>query len=132
MPNFPALAAELALPAYAGLTAAAAAALLNGTDSPAVAARALVPAYEVFEAIAPAEWAALTANEKQRVQTILGMGQVDLSGANTRAALAAAFGAGTATRAALLALQTQSVPRSRAVAVFGSPVTAQDVTAARS
>lgn len=60
--------------------------------------RGTVPAHEVFEAISPAEWAALSAAEKQRVQTVLAMGTVNLRGTNTRASLAAAFGAGSTTR----------------------------------
>lgn len=132
MPDYPALAAELASPTYAGKTDAEASDLLNGTDSPVTRTRAVVPSYLVFEAIAPADWTALTAGEKTRVQTILGMGQVDLSGANTRASLAAAFGAGTATRAALLAIQTETVSRSKAQEVFGVAVTEHDVHAARS
>lgn len=66
--------------------------------------RDIVPAYEVFEAIIPSEWATLTANERTRVQTILGMGAIDLRGANTRASFQAAFGPGTTTRANLVAL----------------------------
>lgn len=131
MPDYPALAAELAGPAYQGKTDAEAAALLNGADSPLVRARSVVPAHLVFEAIAPADWTALNATEKQRVQTLLGMGQVDLSGANTRASLGAAFGPATATRAALVALQTETVARTKAVEVFGSAVHAGDVAAAR-
>ena len=103
-----ALKAELLNAHYAGMSDAAAAAELNkvpswnATDKQD---RGLVSAYEVFEAIVPAEWAALTAQEKQRVQTVLSMGMVNLKGVNTRASLGAAFGAGTATRTALLALQ---------------------------
>jgi len=69
--------------------------------------RITVPAYEVWEAIVPAEWAAVSAQEKQRVQTILSMGTVSVLGANTRASFAAAFAAGTTTRANLVALQTE-------------------------
>jgi hypothetical protein len=117
---------------YAGKTDAQVANLLNGEDRAVQTPRSVVAASLVFEAIVPGEWASLTAQEKQRVQTILGMGEVDLSGPNTRASLAAAFGAGTTTRANLLALQTLSTPRSRAVEIFGYPVTAADVAAARS
>ncbi len=96
---------------YAGMSDQAAADSLNAADRPTQ--RDTVASHEIFEAIAPAEWAALTAQEKQRVQTILGMGTVNLRGTNTRASLAAAFGAGTATRTALQALQA-GPPQSRA------------------
>lgn len=75
--------------------------------------RTVIPAYEVLEAIVPSEWSALSAAEKQRVQTIISAGQVNLKGSNTRAALGAAFAAGTTTRTNLLALQVGD-PISRA------------------
>lgn len=88
---------------YAGMTDSQRLASLLTADRPTE--RTIVPAYEVLEAIVPTEWAALNAAEKQRVQTIISAGQVNLQGTNTRASLAAAFGAGTTTRANLLALQ---------------------------
>lgn len=93
--------------------------LLNAPGAGAVQ-REIVASHEIFEALAPSEWAALSAAEKQRVQTILAMAQVNLRGANTRAALAVAFGAGTTTRTNLLALQTR--PASRAEILFGAGV----------
>jgi hypothetical protein len=117
---------------YAGKTDAQIAALMNGADRSTTAPRTVVAAYEVWEAIVPADWAALTAQEKQRVQSLLGMGTVNLAGANTRASLAAAFAAGTPTRTNLTALQAQTVPRSRAQEIFGLAVTDQDILAARS
>jgi hypothetical protein len=75
--------------------------------------RTVIPSYEVIEATVPAEWAALTAAEKQRYQTLTGAGQINLKGANTRAMLGAMFGAGTTTRANLAALQAGE-PISRA------------------
>lgn len=103
----PELAAELQKPAYTGLTDAEAAAINSATVS---REREVVDAYLVWEAIVPAEWAALTATERQRVQQILGMGRVNLRGANTRASLAAAFGSGATTRSNLVALQTETLP----------------------
>lgn len=102
------------------------AAVLNAL--PAVIDRTEIPSHEVFEAVVPAEWSAITAAEKQRVQTILGMGTVNFGGPNTRAALGSAFGAGTTTRANLLALQSRagSIPERD----FGRDVTANDVSAA--
>ena len=68
--------------------------------------------HEVFEAIVPAEYASLDAAKKGRLSMILSMGEVKLSGANTRSALAGMFGAGT-TRDNLIALQDDT-PVSRA------------------
>ena len=107
----------------------AVAALLNAPRAGVSVQRELVPAHEVFEAIAPPEWAALSAAEKQRVQTILSMGTVNVRGAQTRAALAAAFGAGTATRTALVALQART--GSRAEAVLGAGVGVHEADVAR-
>ena len=137
MPNYQALSVELTTDptglGYAGKTHAEAAALLNGAAVTTQVERTLVPGYEVWEAIVPAEWAALTAGEKQRVQTIVSMDPINLRGSNTRASLAAAFGPGTVTRANLNALQTQTITQSRAEMIFGvTPVTEFDVAHARS
>jgi len=112
---------------YAGKTNAQIAALLNAAT--VSVERATVSGYEVFECIVPAEWAALTAQEKSRVQLILAMGTVNLQGTNTRASLGATFGAGTATRTALLALQNQTVARTQYLGI-GS-VTPGDVQRAK-
>ena len=73
--------------------------------------RQIVDSHEVIDATAAAEWAALTAGEKQRYQTIVGAGKVNLENANVRAAFSAMFAAGTATRAALIAMLTQTGSR---------------------
>lgn len=67
--------------------------------------RTVVPSYEIFDAIVPAEWAALTSQEKQRVQTILAMGSINIKGSNTRQSFLDAFAPGTTTRTNLAALQ---------------------------
>lgn len=90
--------------------------------------RDIVPAHEVYEAIVPSEWAALTADNKLLVQTMLGMGDINAKGTNTRLSFAAAFGAGTQTRANLVALQKRD--GSRAEQLFGTAVTIEDVAAA--
>jgi hypothetical protein len=92
--------------------------------------RGVIPAYEVINATVPAEWAALTAGEKQRYQTLTGAGEVDVSNANVRAAFAAMFAAGTATRDALVALASR--PGSRAEQALGAGITvsADDVARA--
>jgi hypothetical protein len=125
--NWQELQAELQKPAYSGMTDAQAAAVINAlaVTKPA----GIIPAYQVINATVASEWAALTAAEKQRYQTIVGAGQIDTSNANVIAAFAAMFGAGTSTRAALLALATVTV--SWAQETLGGLVHAGDVGYAR-
>jgi hypothetical protein len=125
------LAAELALPAYASMTAEQAAAALNTANVSVQTQRNIIPSREIIEATVAAEWAALTAAEKQRYQTITGAGDVNVLGTNTRAAFAAMFAAGTTTRANLIALQTETKLISRAAQLGIGTVTDHDVTAAR-
>lgn len=108
---------------YAGKTAAQKASLLNTTQR--TISRTLINAYEIINATVPAEWAALTADEKNRYATLTGAGQVDASNANVRAAFLAMFAAGTTTRSNLAALQNQTV--SRAVELGLGTVTEQNV-----
>jgi hypothetical protein len=91
--------------------------------------RGIVPAYEIINATVSTEWAALTAAEKQRYQTMTGAGQVDTQNANVRAAFQAMFGAGTATITALAALLTR--PASRAELSGLGTVSYNDVNIAR-
>jgi hypothetical protein len=70
-----------------------------------------VEGQQVFEAAPPAEYNALTADQKQVFLAICGMGTILVNGTNTKAALLAMFGDGTATRTNLAALQTESVSR---------------------
>lgn len=67
--------------------------------------RTVIPSYEIFDAIVPDEWAALSSQEKQRIQTILSMGNVNIKGTNTRDSFLRAFLPGTTTRTNLAALQ---------------------------
>lgn len=101
--------------------------LLNQSSAAVSIPRRTVPAWEVFDAIVPAEWAALTAQEKQRIQTILSMGTVSVQGTNTRNAFAAVFGAGP-TRTALVALQNRQ--GSRAEQLFGQSISPSDIAQA--
>ncbi len=80
--------------------------------------RDTIDSHEIFEAIVPAEWGAASNLERQRVEMILSMGQINLKGSNTRASLAAAFGAGAASRTALIALQSRN--GSRIEQLFGA------------
>lgn len=118
---------------FSGLSNTAAADKLNEVPAnPAVGRqleRDIVPTWEVFEATVPAEWAALSAAEKQRYQSMLAMGSVNLKKPNTRLALASIFGAATTTRANLIALQ--NIAASRAAVLFGEPVQSWDVARAR-
>lgn len=88
---------------YAGMTDSQVLASLKTKNRPTE--RSVVESYEIIEATVPAEWGSLSAAEKQRYQTLTGAGRVNLKGANTRAMLGAMFGAGTTTRANLVALQ---------------------------
>lgn len=93
--------------------------------------RTFVNAYEVFEAIVPAEWIALSADEKQRIQLVLNMGQVYTRGTNTKAVLQAAFPAGSTTRTNLLALLKRSGSRAEELFGEGVSVTWDDIARAR-
>lgn len=98
---------------YAGKTDQQIADLLNSLATGRTIARSVIPAHEIIEATVPGEWALLLATEKQRYQTIVAAGQVNLKGPNTRAMLGAMFGAGTQTRANLIALQSVAVSRAQ-------------------
>jgi hypothetical protein len=105
--------------------------LLNQVRATILLDREVIPAYEVIEATVPAEWAALSAAEKQRYETITGAGEVDVKGTNTRAAFAAMFSAGTATRSNLSALQQRQGSRAEQLFGTGVAISAQDVAIAR-
>ena len=79
--------------------------------------RDAVPTSEVFEAIVPEEYAALTAAQKASVNLILSLDSVRVNGANTRGALLDAFGPGKTTRANLAALQTRPVSRAEEIGI---------------
>lgn len=69
----------------------------------AVAAKPMViPTYEIYNAIVPAEFQALSAANQQLIRDILGMGTVDVSaGTGVRNVILQVFGAATVTRANL-------------------------------
>lgn len=127
-----ALKAELQLPAYAANIAAGAmgavSAQLNAVSGTIDIDRGVLEAYEVVNATDSTEWALLLPTEKQRYQTIVGAGKVDSKNANVRAAFLAMFGAGTATRAALIAMLTRK--GSRAEQLLGTSVSYDDITRA--
>ena len=105
--------------------------LLNQSRAVIRIDRDIVPAYEIYEAIVPGEWKALVADEKQRIQTLLSMGEVNAQGPNTRASFLATFVAGSQTRTNLAALQTRDGSRAEQLFGAGIAVTWQDVAAAR-
>ena len=84
-----------------------------------------VSGQDIFEAIVPTEFVALTADQKNLLYAIIGMDTIRVNGTNTRTALLSMFGVGTTTRANLAALQT--VPVSRAVELGLGIVTEKDI-----
>lgn len=131
-----ALKAELARPEYQGKTDAEAVALLRAPAAALARPRGVVSAYQVVNVLDPAEFSALTAVPLQRLQVLLAPGQVDLRDDNTRQHLAGIFpnpgqGQQSPTRAALVALRTETIPRARDEELFGHPVAEADVATAR-
>lgn len=80
----------------------------------------IIPSYLIVNNTAPTEWTALSANEKQRYQTITGAGSVDASNTNIRTSFTTMFSGGSITRANLIGLLTS--PGSRAEYLFGSDI----------
>lgn len=129
--DYAGLKAEIAKPAYSGMTDTQIAAALNTNTVTEQLSPLTVSGAQIYNAIVPSEFAALTDAQKQSVRDVFGLGDgIDVSvGSNARLALATAFGASTASRANLLALATvtQTIARS-----FGfSAVNDQEVKAAR-
>jgi hypothetical protein len=90
--------------------------------------RKLVPSYEILGATDATDWAALSAQNKSLYALVIQALQVDLSNAGTRATLGGIFAAGTASRAAIIALNNRS--GSRAEFLNLGTVTAVDVARA--
>ena len=95
---------------YSGKTDAQIADLLN--NKVRSKNRLTVTADQLIQAIVWTEWDSLTASQKQQLQLIVGAGVVSVNNTNVRTALLAMFGAGSTTRANLLALAV--MPTSRA------------------
>lgn len=114
---------------YAGMTDAQAAASLNARNRPLSAL--VLSSAQVFNAIDAAEFNALTAAQKANVDRLLGLGaDIDItSGTNARAVLENAFGAGSATRVALVALLANKLTRAGELGL--APLYADDVRQAR-
>jgi hypothetical protein len=135
--SFAALKAELTNDPKAlglvGKTDQQAADLLNtvGLSVETVSVTGVLDAYLVINAVNAAEYGSLTAAEKTRFETITGAGKVDPNNTNVTAAFAAMFGAGTATRTALLALANRSCSRAEKLFGAGTVLNAWDVGRAR-
>lgn len=94
------------LPALAGLSNEETAEAINAMTVPYTVES--ISGQDIFEATTQADYAALTAAQKSLYHAIISMASIQVSGTNTRAALLAMFPAGTATRANLAALQTET------------------------
>ena len=94
---------------YAGMTDVAAADSLNTVDR--VSPVKSVTGQQIFEAVVPAHYNALSAEYKQLFGVIVGMGTIEINSTNTKAALVAMFTGATATLQALAALQTNTFSR---------------------
>lgn len=85
-----------------GTTAEKLAAINAATQ--AVPTRMIVATYIVYNCIVPSEWTALTDAQRQNIRDILTLGTADVStGTNVRNMILSVFGAGTQTRANLVA-----------------------------
>jgi hypothetical protein len=112
---------------YAAMGDEQAADSLNTPDRSVL--RESVATYEIFEAIVPSEFDALSVAQKARVQILLTLGSVLINGANAQATLLGAFGAGTQTRTNLIALARQAGSRAQELKL--DRVTPSDVANAR-
>lgn len=100
---------------YAGMTAHQVADSLNTKNRSRE--RNIIQSYEIIEATVAAEYSALTAAEKERYKVLTGAGQINVKGANTRAAFLAMFAGGTTTRTNLAALQNELISRAEELAL---------------
>ena len=122
---------------YAGMTDAQAAVSLSTANRSKE--YTTLSAAEIFEAIDVTEYTALTTQKRANVDLILGLGDGIKIGTGTKARgfLVDAFGAGTATRTALIALASRNVSRAEEQfggelpAVYGFRTAVEAVTSAR-
>ena len=129
--DYAGLKAEIAKPAYTGMTDAQIAAAINTNTVTMQISPLRVNGADIYNAIVPAEFQALTAAQQQIVRDVWGLGDgIDVSvGSNARLALAGAFGSATASRANLLALA--SVTQTIAKSLGFLSINDQEVLAAR-
>lgn len=106
---------ELATGNYDGMTDSAVATALN---APVSIERKELTTGAIYNCIVPAEFTALTADQKQLLRDILGLGAVDVStGTNARAVLLSLFPGGTGTLANLAAAVTTSTTRAAQIGI---------------
>lgn len=100
---------------YSGMTDVAAAVSLNDDGTGRTLPVNTLSASEIYEAIDTAEFAALTAGQKSDIDRILSLGSdiVLTSSSKARAMLTAVFGAGTASRTAIVAKVSRAVSRAQ-------------------
>lgn len=105
--------------------------LLNDPRQGATIGRTLIDAWQFVNAITPSEYVVLTQAQRDYLVLVAAAGRVQLGGGGVRTALGSLFGAGTATRAAFIALQDR--PATRAEELFGEGVaiSPDDISAAR-
>lgn len=98
---------------YAGMTAEQAAASLNAQNGGLgrTRFRSSIPSSEIFAALDLTEYKALTAQERDALQLVVTLGSVNARDANTRGILSTLFPAGSATRARLVAVASETVSR---------------------
>jgi hypothetical protein len=113
---------------YAAMSIQQAADNLN-TANRASTVRSIAPG-KIVSALVWSEYAALTADQKQVFWGMVGAGDLDPNDAKIKAIFAGLFGAGTTTRANLIALATGPLV-SRATELGLGEVTAGDVGRAR-
>ena len=94
---------------YAGMSDQQAADSLNTANR--TVDRGVIAAHEAVDAIVAAEWLSLADVKRSAITLIVSAGQVNVANPNVQAIFANAFGAGTATRANLIALKTETVSR---------------------
>ena len=94
---------------YAAMSAKDAAASLNAKNRQRN--RDLVPVSDILDAIAWSEYDAASAAHKARLNLIMARDRVNANSANVKQAFLDAFAAGSATRAALIALLVETVSR---------------------
>lgn len=129
--DYAGLKAEIAKQAYASMTDAQIATAINTNTVTTQLSPLRVSGAEVYNAIVPSEFSALSQAQQQTVRDVFGLGDgIDVSaGSNARTALANAFGAATTSRANLLALTTVTQTIARSLGF--TSVNDQEVLAAR-
>jgi hypothetical protein len=95
--------------------------------------REVIDGQELSAAVVMSEYMVLSAAEQRAWMTVLaaGSGQIDVSNTNIRSQIQAIWGAGTTTRANLVALQTRGASRTEVLFGIGVSVGHLDVAKAR-